>query len=422
MAVRQKHSLSGPHEIIDRGHALSILKIPFRSVRVKIAELTAYQIRIPLRQTIRHASYTRSSTDNILVRCVLEDGTEGFGEGVPRDYVTGETIDQAIDLLRGSHLAAQLEPCRDFAQAAELAERLHLAPVSGDDRNCRGNAARCALELAILDVYGKRFGEPLTTVTRLLAPELFQFRDWVRYSGVILSPATGFKVRLAALRVRIWRFPDVKVKVGMAGHDDAFRLHNIRRRLGWKIDLRVDANEAWSKNVVVDRIGELVPYQISSVEQPVPHAEVEVLREVRRQVRIPIMLDESLCSRVDAERALEQGSCDLFNLRLSKCGGFIPALRLAQFASQNGLGYQLGCQVGETVLLSAAGRHFATSVAQLRHVEGSYDRHLVREPLGRQDITFRWGGWAPALTRSGLGVEIDPQALQRVTIRSEHIM
>jgi muconate cycloisomerase len=389
---------------------------------VKVAELTAYHIRIPLRQTIRHASHARTSTDNIVVRCVLEDGSEGLGEGVPRDYVTGETIDESIELMRRSDLAAQIELCRDFAQAANLAERLCLAPVPGDERHCQGNAARCALELAILDAYGKRFGEPLATVTRLLAPELHQFRNWVRYSGAILSPSTGFRVRVAALGLRLWRFPDVKVKVGMAEHDDAFRLRNIRRRLGWKTDLRVDANEAWSKNIVVDRIRELEPYQISSVEQPVPHLEVEVLREVRRQVRTPIMLDESLCSRVDAERALEHGTCDLFNLRLSKCGGFIPALRLAQFASQHGLGYQLGCQVGETALLSGAGRHFAASVANLLHVEGSYDRHLVREALGRRDITFRWGGWAPALTGSGLGVEIDPQALRRVTIRSETIL
>src|SRR5205814_7660709 len=131
-------------------------------------------------------------------------------------------------------------------------------------------------------------------------------------------------------------------------------------------------------------------------------------------------LDESLCSLVDAERAAERGTCDLFNLRLSKCGGFIPALRLAQFARRHGrLGYQLGCQVGETAVLSAAGRHFAASVADLRYVEGSYDRHLVREALGTRDLTFQWGGLAPALPGSGLGVELDVEALKRVTQRKE---
>jgi muconate cycloisomerase len=184
----------------------------------------------------------------------------------------------------------------------------------------------------------------------------------------------------------------------------------------------VDANEAWTPDEVLQRIRELEPFGISAVEQPVLHADAGALTEVRRQVRVPIMLDESLCSRFDAERAVAGQTCDLFNLRLSKCGGFIPTLRLAQLARQHGLGYQLGCQVGETAVLSAAGRHFAASVADIRYVEGSYDRYLVREALGMQDVTFRWGGWAPALPGPGLGIRVDPRVLQRVTIRKEPLL
>jgi len=388
---------------------------------LKVVELTAWQIRIPLRKPIRHASHTRTETDNLLVRCVLDDKTVGYGEGVPREYVTGETIDTAFDLLRRSDLAGQLEPCRDFVQAAALAERLRLAPVAGDDRDCQGNAARCALELAVLDAYGRRFGEPLTTVTRLLAADLHQPRPWVRYSGAITS-ARGFKARLAAWRMRVYCFHQVKVKVGIAGYDDPARLKIIRGRVGRKTDLRVDANEAWTPADVVARIRELEPFGITSVEQPLPHADVNVLPDVRKQVQVPIMLDESLCGLVDAERAVARGTCDLFNLRLSKCGGFTRALRLAQFARRHGLGYQLGCQIGETAVLSAAGRHFASSVADIRYLEGSYDRHLVREALGTSDLTFRWGGWAPALAGPGLGVTLDLQALERVQCRKETLL
>jgi muconate cycloisomerase len=388
---------------------------------MRVVELTVFQVRIPLKKPIRHASHTRSSTDNLVVRCLLEDGTQGFGEGVPREYVTGETIDFDLQLLRQSNLASQLESCRDFPQAVALAERLRLAPVPGDERECQGNAARCALELALLDAYGRRFGQPLSEVTRLLVPDLYQPRPWVRYSGAITS-ASGFKVFVAAWRMRLFLFQQVKVKVGIAGQDDVKRLRHIRRWLRSKRDLRVDANEAWSPAEVVQRIRELEPFGISAVEQPVPHADVNVLAEVRRQVRVPLMLDESLCSMIDGERAVQKGTCDLFNLRLSKCGGFIPTLRLAQFAQRHGLGYQLGCQIGETALLSAAGRHFASSVAHLRYLEGSYDKHLVREALGTRDLTFRWGGWARALPGPGLGVEVDPRALERVTVRKEALL
>jgi muconate cycloisomerase len=384
---------------------------------LKLAELTAFHVRIPLRRPVRHASHARTSTDNLVIRCVLDDKTEGFGEGVPREYVTGETIDFALDLLRKSDLARQLTPCRDFADGVAQAERLLLAPVEGDDRNCQGNAARCALELAVLDAYGRRFGQPLSSVTPLLAGDLYQPRPWVRYSGAIFGAHTPFKLFLATLRLGLWRFRQVKIKVGMEGHDDVYRLRRSREWLGRHVDLRLDANEAWPASQVVQRVRELQQFNISAVEQPVAHAEVDTLADIRKQLSVPVMLDESLCSMVDAERAVGGGTCDLFNLRLSKCGGFIPALRLAQFAQRHGLGYQLGCQIGETAILSAAGRHFAASVANLRYREGSYDRHMVREALGSEDITLRWGGWAPALTKPGLGVQIDPVALERVTVR-----
>jgi muconate cycloisomerase len=389
---------------------------------VKPVEITAFHVRIPLRRAVRHASYTRSATDNLIVRCVLDDHTEGFGEGVPREYVTGETIDSALDLLRRSDLAGQLGPCPDFPAAVRQAERLQLAPIAGDQRHCQGNAARCAMELALLDAYGKRSGQPLSAVTRLAAPDLVREQAWVRYSGAITSAHTVVKLRLSAWRLRIYGFRQVKVKVGIAGHDDVARLRQLRPRLGRRTDIRVDANEAWQPDEAIGRILELEPFGVSAVEQPVAHADMAALADVRRAIHTPVMLDESLCSLVDAERAVEQGSCDLFNLRLSKCGGFLPSLRLAQFARRHGLGYQLGCQVGETAILSAAGRHYASTVADLRYVEGSYDRHLVREALGTRDLTFGWGGWARALTGPGLGMTVDPQALERVTVRKESLL
>ena len=188
------------------------------------------------------------------------------------------------------------------------------------------------------------------------------------------------------------------------------------------MDLRVDANEAWTAEDAVARIHALEAFDITSVEQPIPHEAVEALAAIRKQIHTPIMLDESLCGEVDAERAIRGGWCDLFNIRLSKCGGFIPSLRLAQLAVRNGLGYQLGCQVGETAILSAAGRQFASSVKGIRYLEGSYDRHLVRETLSHEDITFRRGGWAPMLIGSGTGATIDAAKLTAATVRREVVV
>jgi muconate cycloisomerase len=388
---------------------------------VRVAELTAFHVRIPLRRRVRHASHARTSTDNIVVRCVLADGTEGWGEGVPRKYVTGETAASSLALLRRSELPSQLETCDDVGPAVAMAERLSLAQVPNDDRGIAGNAARCAIELAVLDAFTRHFGEPLSAVVRLVAPDLDKPRASVRYSGAITS-SDGLKLKLVAWAFRLYGFGQIKVKVGIRGQDDVARLHTLRRRIGHKVELRIDANEAWPTRESWKRIRALEPFGIECVEQPVPHARVADLHFVRKLVSTPIMLDESLCSMTDARRAVAGSWCDRFNLRLSKCGGFIPTLRLAEFARREGIGCQLGCQVGETAILSAAGRHFAANVEGLTAVEGSFDRHLVRERLSREDITFRRGGWAPALPGPGLGVTIEPEAVARATIAKEALL
>lgn len=382
--------------------------------------LTAYHVRIPLRRPIRHASHSRDSTDNLIVRCRLPGGIEGWGEGVPRDYVTGETIDSTIELLERSELWRQIQSCDDLASATSMMDRLTL-DVGDDDRGIRGNAARCALEIAVLDAAARKSKQPLSAITSIVAPDLAAHRATVQYSGAIAS-ARRLRLRILLAAYRWQGFQQVKVKVGMADRNDVSRLRTIRRLLGRKVELRLDANEAWSAANAADRIHELEPFAIECVEQPVPHEEVFALAELRRNVRTPIMLDESLCGMADAERAVRDGLCDRFNLRLSKCGGFIASLKLAQFARRYGLSAQLGCQVGETAILSAAGRHFATSVGGLTAIEGSFDRHLVRAALGDRDITFGRGGWAPALTGPGLGIEIDQAALANVTVREVPIL
>jgi muconate cycloisomerase len=143
------------------------------------------------------------------------------------------------------------------------------------------------------------------------------------------------------------------------------------------------------------------------------------LAAVRRDISVPIMLDESLTSLADARRAIDMETCDLFNIRLSKCGGFLGSLQLAALAHSAGLGYQLGCHPGESGILSAAGRHFATSVRGIRYHEGSYDRFLLNELLTNEDVTFGYGGWADALRTPGLGVTVNQAALARMAHRRQ---
>lgn len=387
---------------------------------MRLVRLAAIHARIPLRRDVKHASHARRENDTLLIAATLDDGTVGWGEALPRPYVTGETIESCFDILRATELSQLSGTIANLAAAVTRCRELRLPTRPAGTRECFGNAVQCAVELAVLDAVTRAEGVPFSRVVEHV-PEATPLRrsvPFVRYSVAIMS-VRPWKEAASALAYRLYGFEQCKVKVGVPGQDEPASLRRIRRFAGSQMDIRVDANEAWSPDEVERRVAALKSFGITSVEQPVPHANVNALANIRPQIGLPLMLDESLCSLEDADRAIEQGLCDLFNIRLSKCGGFINSLLLAAKARDAGLGFQLGCMVGETGILSAAGRHFACSVDGLRYLEGSFDRHLVAERLTREDLTFGKGGLAPALARPGLGVTIDQHAIDRVAVRTE---
>ncbi len=383
---------------------------------MRIVRLTAYRARVRLKRAIKHASHARKSNETLLVRAEMESGEIGWGEGLPRTYVTGETIESCFETLKrvdwgrfplsGENLEELVRQLRGFSW-----------PRAGQDqRTAFGNSVRCAVELAVLDAACRVAGVPLGHVAHCIpecAPLISESAS-VRY-GIAITSVKPWKEVVSARAYRLYGFQQCKAKVGVPGRDEVASLRRIRRGLGPKMDLRIDANEGWPVGEVERRMNDLRPFGVSALEQPVAHGQVESLREIRPRLGVPVMLDESLCDMEDAERAIALALCDLFNLRLSKCGGFINCLLLAARARSAGLGYQLGCMVGETGILSAAGRHFAGMIGGIRYLEGSFDRYLVHDRLTREDLTFGRGGQAPALTGAGLGVEVDPRAVEAIS-------
>jgi muconate cycloisomerase len=206
----------------------------------------------------------------------------------------------------------------------------------------------------------------------------------------------------------------LKLKVGTPADLENLRL--AREILGWQVDIRVDANCAWSVPEAIRRLREMQPYRISAVEQPVAKDDLEGLRAVGAEAGLPVIADESLCHEGDAQRLIDLKACQIFNIRLSKCGGPGAATRIRRMAAAAGLRCQLGCHVGETSILSAAGRHFAACAPDLAYLEGSFSPFLfAREPVA-QSVIFGPGGVAPPLPGPGLGIEVLEAALHDLAL------
>ena len=177
---------------------------------------------------------------------------------------------------------------------------------------------------------------------------------------------------------------------------------DVRDIVGAEVSLRLDANGALDLPGALALAQAVKALHVDCIEQPFPrHAWADWVA-FRRQARLSVMADESLVTLQDADDLLERQACDLFNLRLSKNGGLLATLALAEKGRQAGMGLQLGCQVGETAILSAAGRHLAAHLGDLRYVEGSYGEMLLQEDIGREPVQFGVNGVAAPLTGPGL--------------------
>ncbi len=380
---------------------------------MKPVQCEILEVELPFRLKFKHSLHERSTSSSVLVRMTADTGDVGWGEALPREYVTGETVRSVVD-VNENHLwpilqenrAASWEEALDFAKNLEKKAR-ERHPGLPD----RIGSARCAIELAYLDLAGKHF--------RRSIGEIFgqRKREWIEYSGVI-SGDSLMKVTKTSLKMRLGGLRFVKVKVG--GRDDKERIKRIRFLMGPKADIRIDANAAWNVTEAIAAIQSLKQYNISSIEQPIPADDYEGLQALTHAVTTPIMVDESLCSMTDARKLVTLDACDYFNIRLSKCGGIFGSLEISDFARNQDKGCQLGCQVGETAILSAAGRHFAMGVAGLKFIEGSYGTHLLEQDISKEDLTFHRRGIGKPLHGPGLGINVIPERIEpHVTCRHQ---
>ncbi len=371
-----------------------------------------------MRHKFEHAVARRVCSEPIVVAIELANGAVGYGETHPRIYVTGESHQDVLHSIRDVFVPRLLDiRPESFGEAIEAADAL---PVSRPDGTCM-TAARAAVELALLDAYARAFGRSFESIAGYLEEpglEAPGSRDTARYS-VVLSGAEPKRVLSTIFKARLGGIRHFKLKVGDANDDERLNavVHRLRRGLEQKkLSLVIDANGAWTLDQAATKLSAWQHLPITCVEQPLPrHADLE-WGMLAKRVPMALMPDESLVTVEDARRLIDVQGAKWFNIRISKNGGLIPAMRLAALARRHGLAMQLGCMVGETSILSAAGRWFLQLVAGVRFAEGSFGRFLLKDDVVQRPLRFSLGGrWRP-VESPGLGVAVDPARLNRLAV------
>jgi muconate cycloisomerase len=370
---------------------------------MRVCRAEAFLVRLPLRLTVRHALAARRESVNLLVRLRDERGNEGWGEGVPRDYVTGEVAATSFAYLEETLLPSLVGAGIDGPEQVPTAVAGLIFPAPGTQTAC------CAAELALFDLAGKTFDRS--------AAAWFggRRRDGVRYAVVLplLPPGETTEYLDGARSLGVGH-----LKIKAEGDRWQETLAEARTVLGDAVTIAVDANGSWDLDLAVAQMRRMERYGVAWVEQPLSRGREHEIPLLAGRSGLPIMADESLTTFEEAEQLIRQGGCGLFNLRLSKLGGLAASHRVARLAAGSGVRVQVGCQVGESSLLSAGGRLLAATLPACEALEGSYGTRLLESDVTDEPFEFGSGGEAAVQRGPGLGVTVSPRLLTPLVLRS----
>ncbi len=352
---------------------------------MKIARIAVYTLAVPLKRPYRIAGQTTDAVRMAFVRAEAANGVTGFGSATPEFEITGETFEACCATLEnGASLAG-----RDIGDVHELVPALEVLTPGAP-------GARAALDMALHDLWARLAGRPLADMLGRVHRELpTSITIGILPLAETLAEADEYVSR---------GFRALKVKIGESFEADMERMVRLREHVGPSIALRADANVGYEPALIESCHARLRELDVEMLEQPSPPERDGDLRVLPSAVRRWLMADESLHDERDAlDLAREPRPYGVWNIKLMKCGGIAPALRIARTAAQNGIDLMWGCmdesEIGIAAALHAA---FACPATRYLDLDGSLD--LARDPArGGFELVE---GRMRTSNRPGLGVEV----------------
>ena len=357
---------------------------------MRLESLEVFRFPAPFRVVFRHASASRARAANIIVAARGEDGATGYGEGCPREYVTGETVDSAGAFVH-KHKASMLGRIRGIDELRFWANT-HRQEIDASP------AAFCALETALLDLMGKVEHCPLEDLLGI--PRL---AGVFRYSAVLGDGKLSAFERQAGQYLEMG-FRDFKVKLSGDLERDRRKLAALSGAGGAVGRVRLDANNLWHEAAAVSRYLKGLDADVFAIEEPLQAGDFQGCARIAAESGVRIILDESL-ARIEQLQAVADPAPWIVNVRVSKMGGIGRSLELAREASRRGIGLIVGAQVGETSILTRASLAVMNNNRHaLMAAEGAFGTLLLENDLTEPCLMFGRRG------ELGVGRDLQPHS------------
>ncbi len=344
-------------------------------------------ISIPLRTPFKTSLRTIDHITSMVVAVDTDAGVSGFGEAHPTGPITGESLGS----IRGA-INEFILPKLKGKEIANLEDTLNTL----DNALVKNTSAKAAVEMAIFDLFGKKFNIP---VYRLLG----SYRNKVETDLTISvnSPEEMAKdSRIAVER----GFRILKLKVGLNPELDIQRIKAVKDATSPDIVLRLDANQGWKPREAIKIMNEIaweIP-GIELVEQPVDAHDIEGLKWVKENITTPVLADEAVFSPLDAEKIISMRAADYLNIKLMKTGGLRSALRICALAEMHRVECFIGCMMESKISITAAA-HLACARSIITRCDLDSPALCASDPVhGGVEID---GPWLKVTEAPGLGID-----------------
>lgn len=331
-----------------------------------------------------------------IVQISTTSNITGIGEIAPLPEFSGVTL---ADALRP--LPAISKQLIGMSIREALDALWETAPIDA--------SLRCGLEMALLDALGK---QEECSVSTLLAASGIVPRQTVAINAVVGAQNIDAAAQ-AAQQACEQGFRCIKLKVGSMGSVQAEieRVAAVRKAIGPTIQLRLDANEAWTREQASIVLRDCLPYNVEYVEQPLHRSDLEGAYKLRQAVAIPIAADEAVHDLASAKRILAHRAADILIIKPQLAGGLRMGKRIITEAAQ----YNVQAVITTTIesgVSQAASLQLASACPQVTLACGLATSHLLVDDLLMNELAIH-NGTLTVPQEYGLGVMLDSAALQR---------
>ena len=322
-----------------------------------IKSIKVYKKNLALTRPYTIATKIISDVESVFVEIQLSNGIIGLGAANPAKEVVGEDATMSFNNLQSDDI--QRFVGRDITEIFSIIPSVSAAfphaPGTLAAMDIALHDAFCQyLNLPIAQFYGQKIKQMPTSIT-------------IGIKNVADTLAEAHEYWNAGFRI-------LKVKLGLDMAEDVERLVKLREKFGQAIAIRVDANQGYQTNQVLDFFEQIEDLNIELVEQPTAVGQEKKLLTLPYPIRQQIAADESL---KDIETALFLAGTKrvgIFNIKLMKCGGIREALKLATIAEAAKVDLFWGCN-DESIVSITAALHVAFSCPHTKYIDldGSLD-------------------------------------------------